>query len=490
MAPPQPSKSGVRIVAGSALTDTIEANSASLLAIEVRQPSGALALGTVVRFEAQLISDSLRRAPSMTVCSRVVTACQDSRFLISDTTDGQGIARARVRFGSIAGRAHVRITAPDFGFVDSATYSVLAGAPSRIVPPSADTGLTFGESVVLRGRITDRLGNPRPELPQISGASDAVTIDTLSGIVTGRSFGAQWVRHRYQSISDSTWVRAFPAGRLGAWSIPMEKISLIDMNGRNRRVIATDVRSIFGAFPQFDPSRQRLSFHRASSSVTDDANIVTVLDTTGTARREIPPGDGLRYVLATRVLADGTLLVVAHRAGLPNPGANSDGFNVWRVAVDGAITFVAALPSLFTAVGATDLSHDGTRVAFCALAPNFSGELRVLNLATGSSSVVSPSCLGSPRWSLQDDRVAFLAGVWNAEVVVIGQLWIVRADGSSRRQLSTDVYSTGIAWSPDGAYLVASSLRDPVGLRMVRVTDGAAVVLRFSEGSFNQFDWR
>lgn len=488
--PPVPATQGLRIVAGSGLTDTIEAQVTSLLTVEVRQPSGSLAIGTLVRFQAKVVGDSIRRVSSMTVCPRAEASCLYSRILIVDTTDTQGLARVRVRFGSVAGRAQVRITVPDYGLVDSATYAVAAGAPARIVKASADTGLTFGESALLRGSVTDRLGNVRVELPQISGASDAASIDTLTGVVTGRAFGAQWVLLRYQTLTDSTWVRAFPAGRLVAWSKSTEKISLTDVNGRNRRAIASDVRSVFGAFPQFDPSRQRLTFHRSIFSASDAANVVSVLDTTGNVRREILQADGFTRVLTTRALADGALLVVARRTGVVGPGANGDGFGVWRVAVDGAITFVAGIPSLSTVVGSTDLSHDGTRVAFSALSPTGGGELRVLNFVTGAVILVAPNCLGSPRWSPQDDRIAFLAGVPDYAVVVSAQLSVAGADGSGRRQLSSDVFATGIAWSPDGAYLIASSLRDPVGLRMIRVSDGATVALRFSEGSFNQFDWR
>jgi hypothetical protein len=480
---------GLRVVAGGGFADTIEANVPTLLTIEVRQPSGALAVGTAVRFLAGTVPVGFDRAQTLGLCSRARLTCDSRELLRLDTTNAQGLARVRVQLGAVAGRAQLQVSVPDFGFVDSVAFDVRAGAPARIVRASPDTGLVIGEQATLRGRITDRSGNARAELPRLSGASSIATIDTLTDAVTGTAFGAQWIQLRYASLTDSTLLRVFPSGRLVAWAGPTQKLSLVDMNGRNRRMLADSVTSLFGVNPQFDPSRQKVVFQRSNGSNNSVPNIVTVLDTNAAGgRREILSATGFRLVLATRVLVDGTVLVVGQRTGDPDvfPG---EGFGVWRVAVDGAIIPVASLPRLSTVIGAADFSHDGTKVAFCA-GLSYDGTLRVMTLATGATIVVSPTASGAPRWSRQDDRIAFIASADAAAVEPNGTLFVVSADGIGRVQLTSETVTSAITWSPSGDYIVASSLRDPVGLRMIRVRDAVSIPLRFGDGSFNHFDWR
>ncbi|MES3032482.1 MAG: hypothetical protein V4813_00645 [Gemmatimonadota bacterium] len=480
---------GLRVVAGGGFADTIEANVPTLLSVEVRQPSGALAVGTVVRFLAGTVPVGSDRAQTLRLCSSAKLTCDSSELLRLDTTNAQGLARVRVQLGAVAGRAQLQVTAPDFGFVDSVAFDVRAGAPARIVRVAADTGLVIGEQATLRSRITDRSGNVRPELPRLSGTATVATIDTLTDAVTGAAFGAQWLQLRYASLTDSIMLRVFPSGRLVAWAGPTQKISLVDMNGRNRRVLADSVTSLLGVYPQFDPSRQKVVFQRSNGSNYSVPNIVTVLDTTaGGGRREILAATGFRLVLATRVLVDGAVLVVGQRTGDPDvyPG---EGFGVWRVAVDGAIVPVASLPRLSTTIGAADFSHDGTRVAFCA-GLSYNGTLSVMTLGTGATVVVSPTASAAPRWSPLDDRIAFIASEDAAAVETTGALVVVFADGTGRVRLTSESFTSAVAWSPSGDYLVASSRRDPVGLRMIRVRDAVAIPLRFGDGSFNQVDWR
>jgi hypothetical protein len=72
-------------------------------------------------------------------------------------------------------------------------------------------------------------------------------------------------------------------------------------------------------------------------------------------------------------------------------------------------------------------------------------------------------------------------------------LVVSNADGGGRRATGTASFSPGIAWSPDGTYIIGRSSES--GLRLVRVSDGANVLLRFSSATgcchdYFQPDWR
>jgi hypothetical protein len=99
----------------------------------------------------------------------------------------------------------------------------------------------------------------------------------------------------------------------------------------------------------------------------------------------------------------------------------------------------------------------------------------------------------SPRWYAQDDRIVYLNtpnGYYNSD----GTATVINANGSGRKVLNNFIFSPGMSWSPDGVYVVGRAT-DYSGFRVVRVSDGAAVSLKFpTVGScchdYYQPDWR
>lgn len=92
-----------------------------------------------------------------------------------------------------------------------------------------------------------------------------------------------------------------------------------------------------------------------------------------------------------------------------------------------------------------DWSPDGAQVVFMVLNPPRTPVLQVLDMATGE--VRSLGRGGLPRWSPDGTRIAFFGPGM--------QVWVMRADGSERRQVS-DVpgLATYPSWSPDGKWIV------------------------------------
>jgi hypothetical protein len=486
-----PFPSGIRPVAGANVTDTVNALQAQALVVEVRQPDGKLAVGAVVRFEAQPPGDSTRRGePAIYVCALSAQTCGvgygSTAQFTTDTTDAEGHAKALIRLGQVAGRAVVRLAVPEFGMVDSTAFTVTPGTAAKVKAIAPDTGLGIGASAMLRGHVTDIYSNPRSEQPVMSiSAGSAVSFDAAKATVTAKEMGTQWLYSRYGQWVDSTSVRVVPAGRLVVWAAAAREVRLVSTigNGATRKLIS-GVSSDFGNFPRFDPSRKYVTMHRGSEAYGGPANTIVVVDTATLTTRVISPTEGFASVVAEREMADGSLMVVGRRT--------STNYALWKVGSDNSITPIINLPVLQAVYDGADISHDGRSVAYIAMGANYTTELRVLDVLSGVETTIAVSGR-SPRWSPTDDRLAYFATTNGVD----GNVWIANANGTGKRQLGSWVFSPGVAWSPDGAYIVGRSNVNysTEGLRLVRVTDGASVLLRFrtAQGYFEDYyqpDWR
>jgi hypothetical protein len=143
--------------------------------------------------------------------------------------------------------------------------------------------------------------------------------------------------------------------------------------------------------------------------------------------------------------------------------------------------------------GGADISHDASRVAYLTAT-----ELRVLNVSTGATTVLDSHLRGLqvPRWSAAGDRIAYLTPA-PSNAAADGAPVVINADGTGRRELGSGLMSHGFAWSPDGVYLIgrAGGSFSLQALRLVRVSDGAMMLLRFptpdtSAEEYFQPDWR
>ena len=483
---------GLKIVIGAGVSDTIEAQPAQALIVEVRKADGSLSRGTVVRFEVQGSLDSLRRGePTMAAC--VVTAPQcGSQFgyaFATDSTDADGRARVLVRLGRVAGRGVIRVRVPDFGFEDSATYTVKPGLPAIVRTGVMSLGLDIGASSTLRGIVSDRAGNTRTEATALSaGPGTSLTVDATTNTLTGKDLGTQWAYVKFGALSDSVNVRVVPTGRLVVWSPGLYSIKFVNVNGLGvAKVMATGVSSDFGTFPRFDATRSRLTWHNGQSNYGGPSNVVVSLDTATGARRELLSGTVFSTVLLTRLQQDGTLLVIGRRS----VDAPSAPMSLWKVAADNTVTLGVALPDLGAAYGGADVSPDGSRVAYLGTTASFTQELRIVNVSTGTVNILDASAR-SPRFSPQGDRVAYLippqSGYFGS---LDGAPAVINADGTGKKPLGGGVMSPGLSWSPDAAYLVGrnSDYGLGSGLRLLRVSDGISVLLALGD-DYYQPDWR
>ena len=476
-----PFGASLRVVLGGGFTDTVDARSPQALVVEARGKDGALASGIVVRFEAQ-VGDPTNpfSDPGVYVCTGPPCDSYVNRIVL-DSTDALGRATIGVRLGHTVGRWLVRVSVPELGIADSARFTVTPGAPAAVHAVSADTVLDIGGSAVVRGVVVDRYDNHRTESTTLTaGAGSAVTVVSATSTVTARDMGTQWVFPRYNSVFDSTRVRVLPSGRLLVFSSLEQAVRLVDINGANERTVVGNVSSYFGVFPQFDLTRRRVTLHTATQGGDGMADNLVVIDTTGAPRRDVGPAAiGLSPIMATRQLADGSVLVVAAR---PLDFAHPD-YSLWRVATDNTITFLAYIPDLGLSVAGADISHAGTKVAYSANGATWPPQLYVLDVASGTSTLIDANGY-SPRWSVQDDRIVYLTS---------GMAMVANADGTGRRGLGSSTFTEGLAWSPNGTYIVGHS-GEPNALRVLRVGDGAEVLVFFRSATgfhnYDQPDWR
>jgi hypothetical protein len=444
--------------------------------------------GVIVRFQAIQTTngDGFLYESPVSVCALDAQRCGVfGDDFITDRTGADGRAKVLVRLGHTVGPAVVSVTVPELNAADSAKFSVTPGAAVGVRALSPDTTLDIGATANLLGHVVDRYGNARTEVVTTTARSGtAFTSDAVTGLVTGREFGAQWLITRYNSWLDSTLVAVAPPGRLVMWSSDERVVRLVNVNGGDERALVSGVSSDLGAFPSFDATRHRVTFHAGFDSLGGRSTKIIVIDTTGSPRREIAAAEsGFAWVITTRQLADGTLLVAGQR---PTDPAHPD-FCLWRIAPDNSVAFVIDLPGLADTYGGADISHTGAKVAYVMNIPDLPPELRVVSVSSGASSLLAVNGF-SPRWSGADDRVAYLASV--AEITA---LFVINGDGSGGRRIGSGAFSAGIGWSPDGNYLLGRAADDE-HIHILRIADQVDVRLNFRSATrrhdYWQPDWR
>jgi WD40 repeat protein len=148
---------------------------------------------------------------------------------------------------------------------------------------------------------------------------------------------------------------------------------------------------------------------------------------------------------------------------------------------------VAFSPGLdAVALSAPSWSPDGSTLAVAVNNPSAfhgSGDLTLVNVATGTASPLGPADCSEPKFSPDGTRIAY---TFIPVATPSEQLRIARVPGGAETHLSgaDSIVPSHPAWSPDGARLVAQSNTDlnHPKLYLVDATTGATTPLIASDG--------
>ncbi len=468
---------GLTIVAGGSGADTVDAVRTQALVVSVRDTTGAAVSHTPVRFTGLAV----QHPSGWIVPSALVGALSGSYFSAFgvDTTDESGQAAVLVQFGPVATSASIEVVVPVLGLVETARYTVRPGAVDSIAIVPADSAIHVGRGYTITARAIDRHANGTGAVVQLAVADTAVA-RVSGGTVTGRAYGRVAVVGSALGVRDTAWTSVVPTGVLAVTEYSNTAgsiVATIDLDGSGHRQIPV-ARTYSGA---------GLAWAR------DTSFLVGGFDNPKTLYRFTTSGASTRVLASTVVVGDITAVDVSANGQWVYFSAGNCNYNeiVYKVAVTDSIpqrVSAATGDDCFNLVHAeVSLAPDGARAAVAHYATGYATpDVQVLDLTSG---VATPLGLSGddPRWAPFGNTVAFVGN---------GRVWVVQADGTGARAVSppSALFGPGLAWSPDGAWLLAHY--QPVSWNvntypvLLRVATGEMIPLPASLARFGNAVWQ
>lgn len=469
--PPPPATIGITVLSGGAGADTVMATLAQPLMVVVHDSAGKPLANTQIRF----FSFSATDAGGADQYTTLVAPDASSPFVVMSTqqTDSAGRASAVVRLGPIAGTVRFGIRVPAMGAADTLNFVVRPGTAAGVVFAPRDTGVAVGGTTLPRATTVDRYGNVRPDAItyDVPAASSAIATAGRGGI-HGVSVGRTQVFARFGTMADSGYVEVVPDATIAAVrsgvGIPGDVVTL-KLDGSQVHSVATpanvapDVVSpvwgpggslIYpGDAPQAGGGVALYSIVPGSSP--------TVLNGSGTpgAADELWPD----YNAATNTLYYSAYTPAARR------------WRLWARSADGTLTEVHAEPDS-ASESRSSTSPDGRQTAYGA-SSNGGAVLRVLDWTTGAPSSWATGGV-APAWSPRGNQIAFYSPYGTAiRIMDLDPATGRTPDGAFRTLILGSFEQGAIAWSPDGAWILARVIGGRFDL--VSVADGRAIQLGY-----------
>jgi WD40 repeat protein len=463
--PPNPR---FKVIAGGAISDTIEARPTQALTVEIRDSTGQIATGRTVRFEA-LPSEE----PGRTfVSSLLVSPLAGSSFtpLATDVTDSFGRAKTLLAFGPVAGTARVRVAVPEFGTADTVSYTVKPGAPFRIIIGVRDTTVQPGASYALRASLADRFSNPTTgETPTYTATAGITSVSSTGQVTAGSAIARGHILLTWRTLTDSAHVTVMP------------RLLLVANHGvASGRAVATVNSDGTGVSDLVITSHSSIAPHSVSSTTSvvyyqadPEYNATLWIVAPGSAGRLlVGPANGFASAAWPAWSPDGNWVYFT------GVRSNTYARSLWRIRPDGTGLDSLGVYTRTSRWERVTVSPDGATAAVAG-----DGGVKLVNVATKSYSVIAAGC-EVPRYSPDGRQFACL---------INEQLAVMNVDGTGVRIIPSfdpigfgnryEEYA-GVDWSPDGNWLIAqSSFR---GIQLVKVSDGRVISLPALTGSFSQ----
>lgn len=194
--------------------------------------------------------------------------------------------------------------------------------------------------------------------------------------------------------------------------------------------------------PVWSPDGQFIAFVSTQSGTY---SVWVMSAENGGEKRQISPVDQQSY-LVPGWLSDSRTVIFE--------GGTKESFQIWRAAIDGSLAVPLAGDIPYRAAN-TQICAANDRIVFTNLAENVLGEIWIMNADGSGLTNLTPNAQGSsPVWS-PDGRFIAFRSLRAGET----DIWIMESDGSNPVNLTKDIggSSTSPHWSPDGAQLVFSA---------------------------------
>lgn len=443
---------GVTVVRGGGQTDTVLAKLAQALVLQIRDTTGAVAVGEIVRF----LSVPVDTQPY--VLNSVSVAGLSNPFyggFFAESTNSKGEASVLIQLGLVAGSGRVAVTVPQLGYQDTVSYTILPGSATHLVVTPRDTAVYVGGIAALHAYAADAEGNRRNDAITYQGL-DAATTVTPSGLVTGASIGRSLVLAKAPSpaVQDTARISVVPQGTIAAvgaaFGFPAGSIVIVNLDGSGARAIPQSVGD--NNYLQWSPAGSSLIFFRPAYIGHEFS-----IDLSGTTTQLIPGGTFAEDNWG-RYAANGSYI---YFRGAPGLGYGY----IYRVLPDG--TGLDTVPGPAGTWPAP--SPDGARVVYV---DNGSG-LHVYTYATAADTALLIFQAAAPHWSPDGNWIAY------SNCGCIGGIELVKPDGTGQHLLGQETYDMAFDWSPDSQWLIGYT---GANLELVQVSSGLRLPLAFTAG--------
>jgi WD40 repeat protein len=384
---------------------------------------------------------------------------------VAATTDAAGRAAVLVMYGTTAGAGRIVVSVPTLALQDTARFTILPGAASRVTILPADTTVYAGRSYTLRGGVVDRFGNVRTDPVTYTTTTPGITVSS-TGVVTAPTIGRYTLEASAAGLTGKGTgsVSVVPQGTLTATRGTSTGLQIIrvDLDGSNYRELTTVSDGGIGPSPKWIPGTNSIVYTHYDGSL----QVLQTVDENRAVSRFIKNAPSTMSHQAIPSPARGAPVIYF---GAHDTRCTGNGYCIHRAAIDGSNPeLLGTLPQGLPTERLSS-SPDGSKVAFS------NGQVRVFDYA---SKTVAPWAVTgeAPSWSSDGTTIAYVTSS-------ASPIRLVNADGTNARLLSLPGREYGIrsmSWSSDSRWLLAQSTSGVLDL--IDVATGKALPLGFTAG--------